>query len=328
MRSQLSQILLRAVFLLLLGAGIAGNWTPALAASRNCTAPERAAANAQLNMTAAQQNAARASHLPWGAPGPLGLTATERTLFQPGYITRYDRHLLVPIWSAEKVVASTLGGDRINCFRPDPRIPAAEQSNDRDYDEAIYDQGHLTPSADQASSVLSGANSFLYTNMTPQTCEFNEGVWKILESITRLWANDHPSIYLINGSVFDRDNNGVRDADSAALPMVSQRGTSRVAVPSHFYKIVAFTTPTGIMILSILMPNDHTQLSGAAAITYLQGHITTVAAIEHVTGLHFFPNAHPPITEATSLWPIHGAPGSNSCSRLGITDPGPMRTHH
>jgi endonuclease G len=228
-------------------------------------------------------------------------------LTQRGYVVRYDGDLLVPLFTAERIDAARLNrAHRTDCFRPDPRIAAGLASRPADYDEAIFDQGHLAAFANQDSSVVAGNNSFVMSNMAPQTCQFNRGIWQILEGIVRLWAADRRTIYVISGSIFDRDLDGRRDQDDRAARMRSRNGSARVAIPTAFYKILAVTTPDrGIETLSFLMPHDQANPTGPAAFAYLREHVTTIAEIERRTGLHFFPRtAGTPPREANALWPF------------------------
>jgi len=89
-------------------------------------------------------------------------------------------------------------------------------------------------------------NSFLMSNMTPQYCQFNEGVWEMTENIVRLWAKERGTLYVITGSIFDRNGDRQRDADASAARMRSKNNKTRVAVPTAFYKIIArLKSPTG-----------------------------------------------------------------------------------
>src|SRR5690606_32883338 len=109
----------------------------------------------------------------------------EWMLAQRDYVIRYDGDLRLPLFTAERVYARRLGKvDRTDCFRRDVRITAALASRPADYDEAIFDQGHLAAFANQGTSVIAGNNSFIMSNMVPQTCQFNRGIWQILEGIT------------------------------------------------------------------------------------------------------------------------------------------------
>ena len=57
-------------------------------------------------------------------------------------------------------------------------------------------------------------NTFMFTNMAPQIgIGFNRSFWAHFEKRVREWAQDRREIYVITGSIFDRDTDGVRDAD-------------------------------------------------------------------------------------------------------------------
>lgn len=160
-------------------------------------------------------------------------------------------------------------------------------------------------------------NSFVMSNMTPQYCQFNRGVWQILESIVRLWAREKKTVYVVTGSVFDRDGDGKRDADSSAKRMTSNSGKTRVAVPSHFNKILVHQRADGTVdLLAILLPHNQTEVDGDEALKYLEDRIQSVSEIEEVAELKFFPNvpstsAAAKATRASSLWPIVGTPSKS-----------------
>ncbi|HYI63266.1 MAG TPA: DNA/RNA non-specific endonuclease [Allosphingosinicella sp.] len=301
-----------ALFLAVLAA--AAGPTPASAA--NCTAVERAAANAQLRLNPRDQSVAITTHLPWGAPRATAPATNESVLAQRDYVIGYDADLRVPLWTAERVVATRIGKvEREDCFRADPRLDAANASTPADYDEPIYDQGHLAAFANQSSSEIAGHNSFIMSNMAPQTCQFNRGIWQILEGIARLWAAERGTVYVLSGSIFDRDGNGARDADSSAQHMRSRNGGERVAIPSAFYKIVTYRRADGsLATLSVMMPHNEANPDGPAALRYIQDHVTTVAAIEALTGLDLFPGASD-LGESADLWPFTGRQPRSLCNQ-------------
>ena len=64
------------------------------------------------------------------------------------------------------------------------------------------------------------------SNMSPQHCRFNRGIWLSLEHLTRIWANNdqYGAILVTSGAVFDRDDVTGRDTDDVALRMLSNNG--------------------------------------------------------------------------------------------------------
>jgi DNA/RNA endonuclease G (NUC1) len=262
-----------------------------------------------------QLDATAARHLPWGPPIASYSTQAEKRLVQPDYVVSYDLNLRVPIWTAEQVVASRLD-DRIkrqDCFRQDPRLDADASSLPSDYKEPIYDQGHLTPFADQRYSKIAGWNSFIMTNMAPQNCQLNRGIWQILEQISRRWAARHEPLYVFNGTVFDRDGDGRRDGDAAARHMASKNGKARVAIPSAFYKVAAYEDADGtVESVAVLLPHDESNPQRQAALQYLDAHVTDLATIARLTGLKLFPNARS-VRESKTLWAFDGYQPNSLC---------------
>lgn len=288
------------------------------AQARNCTPEEKAAADRQLWLNNRDKQAALARHLPWGAPQPTNPVTNEALLIHRDYVINYDSDLRVPIWTTHRLDAAGLGKvERVDCFRKDPRINAPAASIPADYTEPIFDQGHMTPNGDMSRGLNPVINSFVMSNMTPQYCQFNRGVWQIFESIVRLWTIEKRTVYVLTGSVFDRDGDGRRDADSAARRMKSNSGKTRVAVPSHFYKILLYQRSDGtVEMLAVLLPHDQTDVNRGEALKYLEKHIRSVTDIEALTGLTFFPNvgqagAAAKQARASSLWPIKGKPANS-----------------
>ena len=286
------------------------------AVGKACSPEDKKAADKvlrDLEKDPAGTRAALARHLPWGAPPPT--SDNERQFVQPDYVIDYDLSLKVPIWTAEQVVASRFDATvkRQDCFRQDPRLDADASSLPSDYVEPIYDQGHMTPFADQRYSKVSGFNSFVMTNMAPQNCQLNRGIWQILEQITRRWAAVHEPLYIFDGSIFDRDENGTRDPDAAAMRMQSNNHKARVAVPSAFYKIAAFVGPDGgVETVTVLLPHDTSNPTGPAALEYLNAHVTKIATIEGLTGLRLFAGAKG-VHESGTLWPFDGYKPQSLC---------------
>ena len=286
------------------------------AESRNCTPEEKAKADKQLFLNKRDKDLALKQHLPWGIPSS---SEDEQLLIQRDYIISYSNELRVPVWTAHRLVEKELkGGDRVNCFRTDPRVNAKDASLPSDFSEPIFDQGHLTPNGDMAKGVTPVVNSFVMSNMAPQYCQFNRGVWQIFESIVRLYMKERGTVYVLTGSVFDRNGDGHRDPNEDAKRMKSNNGKTRVAVPTHFYKILIHQQENGgIESLAVMLPHDQTDLDGDDALDYLTAHIQSIAEIEAITGINFFPGigvTDPAAAAAVendklgALWPFSGTP--------------------
>jgi endonuclease G len=143
-----------------------------------------------------------------------------------------------------------------------------------DYGRSGYDRGHMAPN--HAMSLLYGRegqlDSFLMTNITPQTKPLNEKVWERLEEaeLDRL-APRFGKLWVVSGPVFDDH--------IERLP-----SSFRVEVPDAFYKIYAVPRPEGApKLLAFIVPQT---VKGKEP---LDRFVTNVDQVELRTGLDFFP---------------------------------------
>lgn len=280
---------------------------PSVSYAADCTAAQRDAADRELWLNQRDRDLATEIVFPWGAPVAVN-TSNQRRLVQRDYVIEYDDDLQGPIWAANVLGLKDLKGGRIDCFRQDPRIPGPVASRPSDYNEPIFDQGHMVPNADMTFGEIPIINTFIMSNMSPQFCQFNRGVWQILETLGRHWAKEGTPVYILNGAVFDRNGDGLRDEDRESVRMRSRSGRTNVAVPSAYFKILARQESDGrLRTLTILLPHDQTDVDGQAAVEYLRANITSIAAVERLTGTDFFPAASSGLVEETALWDVSNA---------------------
>lgn len=265
----------------------------AAAQTCDCDVTERkvTAYDALLFLNDQEREQAIQTHLPFGVPTTPANATNEMLLVQTEYVINYDADLRVPTWVANRLREDDIDEprERTECFRPDPRLMYADDAAFcADYEEPVYDRGHLVPNADMTRSEPAMINTYIFTNMTPQHDRFNRVIWQRLEGYVRDWTRTKGEIYVLTGAVFDRDGDGQRDADNAAEQMESNNGQMRVAVPSHFYKIILHERPNGfIENLTILLSHSDESITGTAANTYLADHITSIDEIEALTGMDF-----------------------------------------
>lgn len=215
-------------------------------------------------------------------------------LIQVDYILNHDGDLRTSTWAAYELRKANVEKDRekMECFRRDVRLRISHSGYCSDYDEPTYDQGHLAPNSDMKRTLRTMINSYMMSNMAPQHCNFNRGSWLVLEGLVRHWAVQKNKIYVITGAVFDPDGQTGRDPDDQALRMVSNSGRERVAVPSHFYKILTAENSDGtIETLALLMPHNNAKLPDSfdQKQEFYEGAIVSIDTIEAMTGINFFP---------------------------------------
>ena len=71
------------------------------------------------------------------------------------------------------------------------------------------------------------AESFYFTNMTPQKPSFNRGIWKNLEDMIRSWSafRDGDNLTIVSGPIY-------------SVGKDSTIGSDKVDVPTGFWKII------------------------------------------------------------------------------------------
>lgn len=157
--------------------------------------------------------------------------------------------------------------DRTDRFMTDPEVKTGT-ATDNDYAGSGFDRGHLAPAADMGWSSTSMAESFYYSNMSPQTPGFNRGIWKKLEELVRTWAIENEALYIVTGPVL---TNGLQSI-----------GPNKVSVPAYFYKVILDYTAPGINGIGFIIPNTGSALP-------LQNFAVTIDSVEKFTGIDFYP---------------------------------------
>lgn len=275
----------------------------AAAAARDCTADERAEGNAQLMAIRGdptRQATIIKRHLPFGAHigrhASQGGPDNEDLLLQEGYALLHDTDLRTGLWVSYKLTGADIvgaeGKDRVNCFRTDPRFTSATTAIKSDYDEPIYDQGHLANDADMKDDLIEQINTYMMSNMSPQHCRFNRGVWLSLEHIGRIWAEKYETIYITSGAIFDFNSRDRRDKDISAGRMGSRNQKARVAIPSDYYKIFLREEADTWHSIAFLLEHNNTQngITWEEIRPLVKASITTIEAVEQHAEVTFHPN--------------------------------------
>ena len=181
-----------------------------------------------------------------------GMPAADHILFNRHYVLGYSYYFRQAKWALEIIDPDNPGLERLDNFRPDYRIPEMFRADLVDYTGSGYDRGHLVASANQRETELQNSETFLLSNMSPQKPQFNRGIWKQLEELTRS-LNDKPDIletYVIGGPIFYFDQPvatiGANDANEVTIP-----------VPHAYFKSVLAENDKGdLWMWSFVLPNQ------------------------------------------------------------------------
>lgn len=235
-------------------------------------------------------------NLKFGNPGCDGTL-----LIKQFYVICHKNDWKIPGWVTYHLSAEDLKGNagRTDDFRPDAELPEGQRSELADYRNTGFDRGHMAPAADFRRSRIAVSESFLLSNMTPQTPNLNRRTWKNLEDEVRSLARAHGNIWVFTGSLF-------LDADSRPTQPAEHIGANHVAVPTHFYKAILCEHSEGnYEMFAFIMPNQRAVLSGTS-----NDYIVTVDTVEKLAGLDFFAalpddeENHLEAMKATN-WPVH-----------------------
>ncbi len=182
------------------------------------------------------------SYLPSGVPNISAASTASTTNYlvvKKGYVMSYNGVEGRANWVGWTLKASDVGPvERSNRFREDNNLPSRfKRVDDDDYAHSGYDRGHLCNSEDRTASEYLNEETFLMSNIIPQTPTLNRGPFKFLEAYCRKLAVKKGQQLLIYSG-------GIGAADRLA---------SGVPVPKFCWKAVY--TPTDAFY--VLFPNEH-----------------------------------------------------------------------
>lgn len=197
------------------------------------------------------------------------------------YTVGYDESLRNPAWASYRLPAETLPQrfPRPGRFRTDARTRGLVRHED--YAGSGYDRGHLAPN--HAIATRFGAEAqeetFLMSNVIPQSPDLNQGPWRELESaLAERAAPAAGEIWVAVGPVY---------RGSAA------RLASGSAIPDGCFMVIADETPRGPRFQAFLAPQSADRAADFRA------YLTSVDAVERATGLDF----HPDLDDAAEAAP-------------------------
>ena len=210
----------------------------------------------------------------------------------------YDEALKNPVWTSyvNFPVHSPYANSTAD-YTTDLRLAAPQVGKD-DYTGIYtgganfpnsYDRGHQVPRADVSYryTPVAGDDATIMSNLVPQISQFNQQTWQKLEDAIGGTAGGDTDgltsfkgrVWVYTGSVFPASPTWWNSTVTPGL---------QIAIPVACYKIVVHeVTPGHPEVLAMLMPNVWGLTNSTATLT---NYVTSVARIEALTGIDFFPN--------------------------------------
>lgn len=231
-----------------------------------------------------------------------------------GLALQYATPVRSALWVTEHLKAENLDENKVSRereqFLPDPVLPKGLTPDPNRFTNTGYDRGHLAPAADFKENPAGMRHSFFTSNIVPQVPENNRGIWAKLEKNVRAWAMQKGEVYVVTGPVyyangkpftpvgwlaFDKgkaqyvieeyepqeEAQDPNDKKKKKKTPKKKRPAAGIAVPSHLYKVIY--DPKANTAIAFVVPN------AAVPESALAQYATTVAEVERVTNLRFFP---------------------------------------
>jgi endonuclease G len=204
-------------------------------------------------------------------------------LRRSSFILSYNNARGTANWVAWRTTVADLGENIPRPdFAPDENLPAwFTKIFPGDYSGSGYDRGHMVPSADRFGYPAANAETFLMTNIVPQTRDLNQFVWEKLERYERSIVRRGSDVYVIAGIAGEQG-----------------RIRGKVAIPARCWKIIVVLPPgsseidANTRVIAVDIPN-----TGGIASDNWRKYLTTVRLIEQRTGYDFFSSVPPEIQE-------------------------------
>ena len=185
------------------------------------------------------------------------------------YTLLYNKNNRIPSWVAWHLTSDHSDGPipRSNDYREDFDVPSPRATNE-DYKNVLWTRGHMCPAGDNKWDEMAMSETFLLSNMCPQTSSLNTGLWNRLEQSCRIWAQRYGDLYIVCGPVLlNKEHETI--------------GANKVVVPEAFFKVILCLQGTPKAIGFVIRNNDGKKKRNQF--------VNMVDEVERITGIDFFP---------------------------------------
>ncbi len=206
-------------------------------------------------------------------------------MIKQSYALSYNNSKGCSNWVSWHLTTSWKGNaKRCNCFASDKELPNNfYKVSTKDYTKTGFDRGHLCPSEDRDLNDEFNAETFLMTNMIPQSPNLNRITWVALENYCRKLMDNGNELYIITG--------GYGTGGTGSKGYTEKIGNGHIYVPSHCWKIIV-VLPLGnndlqritnnTRVIAVDIPNNQ-EVKSMPWYSYR----TTINEIEEKTGYDF-----------------------------------------
>ena len=129
----------------------------------------------------------------------------ELILRKTHLVISYNKQDKIPNYVAYELTKDMTIGDanrnKENTFYIDENVPKSYRAYTTNYTNSGYDRGHMSPAADWKYSQDAMHESFVMSNICPQTPRLNRYDWEQVEEIERYMTHFCDTLYVINGTI-------------------------------------------------------------------------------------------------------------------------------
>jgi endonuclease G len=237
-------------------------------------------------------------HLTMGNPSAAGSDPSNYLMEKPEFALSYNRDLGRPNWVSWHLSDEWVGTLTRVSIRSVPTRRSRRNGiacSTFDFSGSGFDRGHMTPNADRdkETSIPINQATFLMSNMVAQAPGNNQGPWASFEGYLRtLVEQQQDELYIVSGPV------GVGGTGSLG-GTTTTLADGHVTVPSSTWKVALVLPKDGgddlsrvscsTRTIAVIMPNQDSIRNDP-----WENYLTTVDAVETLTGYDFFSNLPSP----------------------------------
>jgi endonuclease G len=232
---------------------------------------------------------------------------------EPQYALSYNKSKSIPNWVSWQLNQRWLGNvprcknsAGADDFQPNTTLPAGIPAvQPTDYAGSGFDRGHVVPSGDRTASKVDNCNTFLMTNIMPQSPDINQGPWKTLEEYGQdLVKKQGKELYIIAGG----EGTGGMGEKGFISAFKGKKSKLDITVPASSWKIAIVLNKPGTRlegidentrIIAVIMPHKQGNITDKwnEKVDGKPKYITSVDEIEKLTGYDFLSNVDPKIQD-------------------------------
>lgn len=226
----------------------------------------------------------------------LTIPGTKKSYNARNYTMCFDKTKRAAWWVAYPLHSIYTSSGRKDTWAYDPKIAADYQANlKKSYTGSSWDRGHQIPNADRNGNPVTMAQTFYYSNMTPQNSQLNQQPWARLEAKARDSWMCSDTLYVVTGAYWNPNStNATTDMDGNKCP-----------IPDYYFKVFVRTVKGNVRQAGDKLgdyPADQLKSIGFwVANKNGQGEakqwVKSVKEIETQTGFEFFPSVPASVKE-------------------------------